>query len=90
MDPSLIVSVCFGVAIFAIFFGIDRLLSAQTSTIEARLDRYTARQAPVVPGQPAPTRSKSGRFNRLVSQNAGSQIALEPAAPDLRPSLIHL
>jgi tight adherence protein B len=84
MDPSIIVSVCFGVAIFAIFFGIDRLLSAQTSTIEARLDRYTSRQIAPLPGQAVSSKAKGGRFNRLVSNNAGSQIAIELARADLR------
>ncbi len=84
MDLHFFVSLIFGIGVFFIFFGIDRVLSTQTSTIETRLDRYATRQIAVPQGALEGPKRKGGRFNRLVPGGAGSQIAVDLARADLK------
>jgi len=73
----------FAISVFLIFFGLDRVLASQASTIETRLDRYAARQ--ITSPMPSPTQAKGrGRFNSLVSGERSSAIATELARADLR------
>jgi len=71
-------------AVFLIFFGLDRLLS-QPNVIESRLDRYASR--PVAPGaMDAAGTQAGGRSlrNSLISASMGKQLAIQLARADLR------
>lgn len=73
----------FGISVFLIFFGIDRVLASNTSTIETRLDRYAARRIPQT--QPAQGRVDSkGRFDHMLGGERASAIATELARADLK------
>ena len=45
MDSTILLSLFAFLSVFLLFFGLDRVLSAQTSDIESRLDRYATRIA---------------------------------------------
>ncbi len=85
MDLNLAVSILAGLAIFLIFFGVDRVVAGANSTIESRLDRYTARAAALsASGQAMLPKAKGGRFNQLLAASAGSQLATDLARADLK------
>jgi tight adherence protein B len=85
MELHLVVSIIFALAIFLIFFGLDRLSASQASTIESRLDRYATRQTPInLPDQPNLNQPKANRLNHLLAASAGSQIATDLARADLK------
>ncbi len=85
MDVNLAISIAAGLAIFLIFFGVDQVSSSANSTIESRLDRYTARSAAITAaGQATLQKTKGGRFNRFLAAGAGSQIATDLARADLK------
>ena len=45
METTILFSLFAFLAVFLLFFGLDRLLGAQSRDIEARLDRYATRIA---------------------------------------------
>ena len=85
MEANLIVSIVSGLAIFLIFFGIDRVVAGSNSAIESRLDRYASR--PSLSGSPVQTammRPTGSNFNRMLAARAGSRIATDLARADLK------
>ncbi|MBI3913822.1 MAG: type II secretion system F family protein [Chloroflexi bacterium] len=74
-------------AIFLVFFGVDRMLSARTTVIGSRLDRYASRSTTMEPEEVAATTSAGGfnRLNKMIASRGGSQkIATELARADLK------
>lgn len=73
----------FAISVFLIFFGLDRALSSQASSIESRLDRYAARQVTgPLPGQAG--KARPVRFGNLAGGARGSALATDLARADLR------
>jgi tight adherence protein B len=85
MNPSLLVSILAGLAVFLIFFGIDRVVAGSNSMIESRLDRFASRTAGVSSSDQIGTfRPRQSRLNRMLAASAGSQIATDLARADLK------
>lgn len=75
-------ALAFAGAVIILFFGLDQVVSQRNTTIETRLDRYTARK---VNDPNSAQRSRTGgRFDGLVNEKRGSAIATELARADLR------
>jgi tight adherence protein B len=85
MNPSLLVSMLAGLAVFLIFFGIDRVIAGSSSMIESRLGRYASRPIGASSSdQIAGRKPQQGRLNRMLAASAGSQIATDLARADLK------
>ncbi len=86
MDMSLGLSILAFMAIFLVFFGMDRALASQSNVIESRLDRYGSR--PAFEGDLAaagePSQIARGLNRMLVPKSASQQIALDLARADLK------
>ncbi len=76
-----LMAVAFAGAVVILFFGLDQAVSNRNTTIETRLDRYTARQ--VVDPLSGQRQRPNARFNNLVDDKRGSVIATELARADL-------
>lgn len=72
-------------AVFLLFFGLDRAISAP-NVIESRLDRYASRPASsgTIDAAAAEETGKRSLRNSLISPNMGKQLAIQLARADLR------
>ncbi|TAH51893.1 MAG: secretion system protein F [Chloroflexota bacterium] len=82
LTTPVLMAVVFAGAILILFFGLDQVVSNRNTTIETRLDRYTARQ--ISDPNQRQTQKSGERFGRLVNEKRGSAIATELARADLR------
>ncbi len=86
MDTPIIYSALAFLSVFAIFFGLDRLLNSQKEDIDSRLDRYATRVAAMgepelIAGSPNVTK---GLNRMLASGTTAQRLAVELQRADLK------
>ncbi len=86
MDTSIIYSVLAFLSVFAVFYGLERLLSNQKADIESRLDRYATRvsamgESDAIASQPSVTK---GLNQMLASGSAAQRLTVELQRADLK------
>ncbi|MCL5950805.1 MAG: type II secretion system F family protein [Chloroflexi bacterium] len=86
MDLTIGLSLLAFLAIFLLFFGIDRAMSSHTDAVESRLDRYASRPKVAKEAAAAGEAPQAvGRLNRmLVSPSRSQNIATDLAQADLK------
>ncbi|MBM3127055.1 MAG: secretion system protein F [Chloroflexi bacterium] len=84
MDSPLILSGIAFLAVFLFFFGLERVLSAQTGDIESRLDRYATRVAAQTEEMQTERRTGLRGLDRALGGNTAQKIAAELARADLK------
>jgi tight adherence protein B len=84
MDSPVIISLLAFFAVFLFFFGLERVLSAQSDAIESRLDRYATRVAAQTEINQAEHRAGLRGLDRAFGGNAAQKIAAELARADLK------
>lgn len=86
MDTAIIYSVLAFLSVFAVFFGLDRILNSPKEDIDSRLDRYASRvgtmgDADAIAGQPGMTKE----LNRMLASGSTAQrLAVELQRADLK------
>ncbi len=83
MDLPILISLFAFASIFLLFFGLDRILNAQTSDIESRLDRYATRIAAEAETTKEEHRGLRG-LDRALSGRGSPKLAAELARADLK------
>jgi tight adherence protein B len=86
MDTPIIYSALAFLSIFAVFFGLDRILNSQKADIDSRLDRYASRvgtmgESDAIVGQPGVTKELN---KALASGSTAQRIAIELQRADLK------
>lgn len=87
MEMTIGISVLAFLSIFLVFYGVDRLMSSQTSVIESRLDRYASRPAAtaeVSGGVPSEPRIVRGLNKAIGSRGSSQQLAQDLARADVK------
>lgn len=84
MDSPILLSCIAFFAVFLFFFGLERVLSAQTNDIESRLDRYATRIAAETDATQAERRGGLRNLDRAFGGNSAQKIAAELARADLK------
>jgi tight adherence protein B len=84
MDPSILISLFAFLAVFLFFIGLDRVLSAHSSDIESRLDRYATRTAAEADVAKEDRRSGLRGLDRAFGGRGSPQLATELARADLK------
>ena len=84
MDSPILLSLFAFVSVFLLFFGLDRILNAQTNDIESRLDRYATRIT--AEGETIKEERRGGMsgLNRAFGGRGSSKLAGELARADLK------
>jgi hypothetical protein len=84
MDSTILLSLFAFVSVFLLFFGLDRILSAQTNDIESRLDRYATRIA--AEGETTKEERRGGLrgLGNALGGRGSSKLAADLARADLK------
>lgn len=84
MDLPILLSSLAFLSVFLLFFGLDRILSAHSSDIEARLDRYATRIATEDRAVKEERRSALRGLDRALGKRGSPQLVADLARADLK------
>ena len=84
MDSPILLSLFAFLSVFLLFFGLERVLSAHTSDIESRLERYATRVAAATEVNKAERRSGLRGLDRALAGRGSPQLAAELARADVK------
>jgi tight adherence protein B len=84
MDSPIILSLLAFAAVFLFFFGLERVLGAQSDDIGSRLDRYATRVAAEADTTQAERRAGLLNLDRAFGGNTAQKIAVELSRADLK------
>jgi tight adherence protein B len=84
MDSPILLSLFAFLSVFLVFFGLERVLSAQTSDVESRLERYATRVAAETDATKAERRSGLRGLDRALGGRGSAQLAAELARADVK------